>query len=496
MSTTDAALDWLLSLSATLTSSPVPNSDSPDFTDWLRVSPATSSPTTSEPPSSSLTSPPLHDVTSSSRINAQARDLLDLHYFYDPSHFFSSEISSTSGSQNGRVLEDALVDGLDRAPSEPALFNEHNRMISLDSVTATLVNTPSPRSTNMLSAGPTGVLRNENDNRSPFSSLFYSPATKYLQDLQGATFGSYLNDLAAPALPSHTLADVSPVVRASKLEAHTLSEDKENHSKSKSKAKAKAKRGRRSKHAKPAPALSFVEKLRAVEAPANVPSTSAIASREDMVAAPLSGLSFDAPLVLPFSENVLMSPCRLETTTRSISAQHEEDLPLPILPMLPFENSVAQDSHQNAPSTPSVIMAPMEALSPLTPLTSLASSPPEQRPRLKIILNLKRLRDDPIEADTAVRRSKRPRRNAVLVDSPSLPTMTSPTQSSQSSLAQNSFEDPTPVYTNRTLPSTIEVSDNFPLFYRRFPASSYYMPGSAEYVIFYRLFPSSFCVIF
>ena len=46
MSSTDAALSWLLSLDAACTSSPFPTSASPNFTDWLHISPTANSPST------------------------------------------------------------------------------------------------------------------------------------------------------------------------------------------------------------------------------------------------------------------------------------------------------------------------------------------------------------------------------------------------------------------------------------------------------------------
>jgi hypothetical protein len=127
-------------------------------------------------------------------------------YFHDFSPIFQISLkpgltySKTSGNLACRMqcslyrtlsllcsnLSNALVDGSDRAPSQPVLLIEHDRMLSFDSVTVTLVDAPSPRLTRMLSAGATGV--NEFDNRSPFSFLFYSPATRYIQDLQGAAF--------------------------------------------------------------------------------------------------------------------------------------------------------------------------------------------------------------------------------------------------------------------------------------------------------------------
>ncbi|KJA22705.1 hypothetical protein HYPSUDRAFT_66920 [Hypholoma sublateritium FD-334 SS-4] len=462
MSTTNAALDWLLSLSATFTSSPIPNSDPPDFTDWLQVSPTTSSPTAA----TLASSPPLQNITCSSRINLpQETQDLGLHYLYDLSGYFSSDISATSGSQSGRSARDAtFYDGLFPASVQPLMFSEHQRMASLASSTATLVNTPSPRP-RPITAGSTGLLREDHSKSPFFPSAFYSPATKFIEDLQNASFG-----YADMILPTQMTADISPVVRAAEMKERLLSDDRPIVSKSK--AKRREKKARRHKH-KEAP-QSFAQRLRDMEPRSHQPFASAMfAQKKSELLLPVEPSAM-APPASMLPENMLLSPCRLKIA-RPASVHRETTPQLPILPAFMSDNPTTEG---NPFSTPLHARASVEPLSPLTPLPSRYSSP-SQLPRLKIVLNLKRER--PIEDEIpAVRRSKRPRRAVAIIDSPS--PSPSPTPQRSPSVMQESSPDPDDeriAYATRTLPTTIEVSDNFSLFYRRFPASSYFQPINA-----------------
>ncbi|KAF9565451.1 hypothetical protein CPC08DRAFT_659349 [Agrocybe pediades] len=105
-------------------------------------------------------------------------------------------------------------------------------------------------------------------------------------------------------------------------------------------------------------------------------------------------------------------------------------------------------------------------LSPLTPIPSSPDPSP-----LKIIIKLKR----PADPSTPVRRSKRSR-NAIKFElSPDVGEY-SPSSSSSTQCASSESEERSTIYTSRTLPDSIEISENFPLFYRRFPISSFYQP--------------------
>jgi len=129
----------------------------------------------------------------------------------------------------------------------------------------------------------------------------------------------------------------------------------------------------------------------------------------------------------------------------------------------------------------------LDLLSPLTPLTPLPSFP-ESVPPLKIILGLKRKPSVTINPSTPVRRSKRPRRRSLalaFIDSPLTPEDADMQSSSPSpEYSPAGRQNLVSVFSNRTL-LDIEISDNFPLFYRRFPASSYYQTGDGEYIFLF-----------
>ncbi|KAF8970983.1 hypothetical protein BDZ97DRAFT_1411822 [Flammula alnicola] len=463
MSTTDDALNWLCSLDSTCTSSPGLSSASPYLTDWLHITPATDSPTSSAPPSSS---PPLQDVSSSSRVNwPQTQDFGFNHLYYVPDYFYSDAgTSSASLTGSGLLAQVPEADGIIPTSVQPAIFNQHNRMLSLESTTATLVNTPSPRPLTLFSPPGIGLTRNENDNRASFhSSLLYSPATKLMQELQSASFGNYY-DLAATSLPTEAvLSDISPVVRADRLQEHFLSNDKPAPSKSK-------KKKRRNKHSKAQ--SSFVEKLQAVSSLPRHPSPVPASDPGDLELLSLPGTSLESALAIALPQTVLLSPCKL-VSTLSPSVQLQQSLDDTTLPILPIHGTSSQELRESV--GPICTLASIETLSPLTPLTPLTSSP-EPLPRLKITLKLKRKAAEP---STPLRRSKRPRRDAI-VESPPSPEASNPSASEASSPEPSPPESLRPVYATRTLPATIEISANFPLFYRRFPASSYYQPGDTD----------------
>lgn len=160
-----------------------------------------------------------------------------------------------------------------------------------------------------------------------------------------------------------------------------------------------------------------------------------------------------APPAPMLTENMLLSPCRLKTA-RPASVHRETTPQLPTLPAIFLENPATDGI---SISTPQHARVSVESLSPLTPLPSRYSSP-RKLPRLTIVLNLKRER--PIEDDVpAVRRSKRPRKAVVVIDSPS----PSPSPVPQQSPSVNQESSPGPedekiAHATRTLPATIEIN--------------------------------------
>src|SRR6266542_2872711 len=169
-SSTDSALSWLLSLSSTCSSSPFrpssPAENFDNFTDWFHVSPSRSS-------------PPFQDVSSSTRMNLpQEQNSHLLHYDYC---FPNTPDVSQAVSQSDSLSDTSVV-----LPT--SIFNLHNRMLSLDSSSTTLVNTPSQNSLALLS--PTVVNINHGERYQPPMSpryhsppsLFASPASRLIQE--------------------------------------------------------------------------------------------------------------------------------------------------------------------------------------------------------------------------------------------------------------------------------------------------------------------------
>ena len=210
MSTTDDALAWLLSLSATCTNSPT----SPDFTDWFHISPTNTTLSSYH----SSTSPPfqesLHRPGSIYYRQMNFCRTTDRKYFAD--QFTSDGVASSSDS--GRSYNSIGFDSssIPTSVQQLEMFNQHNRMLSLGSTSAstTLINTPSPRSlTGFQTALGFSI-------KSPFPpNLFVcSPGTKFMQELQySSSFGAYY-DLIASSEVAPSISDLSPVCTSSNSE--------------------------------------------------------------------------------------------------------------------------------------------------------------------------------------------------------------------------------------------------------------------------------------
>lgn len=457
MSTSDTALDWLISLSAACTSSPIPASSSPDFTEWLHRSPRFDQ---SSPNSSQLcaSSPAFQDVSFSYRVNMAQLEDLGLNYSYDIS---CQDVENDVACLTESVATSSRSEG--QRNSAPMPFSQHNRMVSLQSTSATLVNTPSPHF-----RSPSGYIWHaDNHSRSPYpSSIFYSPATKFVQELQDASFGISFNGLASTSLQEDTLmSDISPIVRAEKA---GMSSQSPNALNKRSKTK---KRGKGKKSTKVKVPQTFLEKLTNIHPPTNSPNIPAPAH---LVSDPNICLQNSSTTTQP----ILRSPCKIVAApmqTSSSDTHSRESAYSPALPAVRPDR--LEETAQGLPVTPlNRTSAPATSLTPLTPLTPLPdSSSPAPAPPLKITLRLKR---PLVLQETTPRRSKRARRVVFTAASPSL--------SPDAPINQSASPEPSvsnaaaPSFTNRRLPSTITINPTFSLFYRRFPASSYYQAHNTE----------------
>ena len=446
---TDAALSWLLSLSATCTSSPLRPSSPPDynnsFTDWLQISP-------SPPPQA------LQDISSSARVNIlQEQDNLGLTNHYAFSDL--SDVSQAAGTSD--TFSDTLVSLSTTSICTEASFNQHNRMLSLDSSSATLVSSPSPCSLALLS--PPFSTQYHQSSQLQISSPSYhspppilsSPASKLIQEFSNSPFGSYYYDASTAIHPfaSQSISDVSPVVRAEKITGRPTTVDRQT-AKPKKKARKQTRRDSRTS--------SFVEKL------SSAPS-------------PVAALPVTSPVGIPNSNIALLSPVKISDppslTPRSLEKAD----------VSPSQKTNAIAGQVSIPKIPAPVFttppprSPVDLndLSPLTPILSPANARSTHCP-LKIKITVKRKND----FSTPVRRSKRPRRALIIdssspIDSDNEPSTTAAVfqavqvRPDDRSLLQN--------HANRKLPANIQISPNFPLFYRRFPASGYYQPSESEY---------------
>ncbi|PPR04628.1 hypothetical protein CVT26_015007 [Gymnopilus dilepis] len=466
MSSTDAALSWLLSLDAACTSSPFPTSASPNFTDWLHISPTANSPST-EPtslPASDNFSPPLKDITSSSRVNPLQTEVLRLNYFYDVPDFFSSETRVNLAALDAYARYE---DGLQTILS-PASFNCHSRMLSLESTSATLIGTPSPRSLSFFSPSGTAVTQDSKSHQTSQVGAIASPATKLIQELQRTSFPSHILEFTSPSHLADSLSDISPVIRSDKLQELDAAGQSGGPDVN---AKKKKKRRRTKNIVQPTP---VVERLRTAPPACERPHEPEVSAQPLLETAPPRPSTPLASLASAAStEPALLSPCHLVPAWESRSAQ-----------LSPPKQKLLGDSNEpigvSAPAPASPFgpvhpLTPLSALSPLSPLTDLSSSPDITSPApppLKITLRIKRKMPD-IDSSTPPRPPKIARKR-VVIESP----LSSPSESvpHRSPSPQVTSQPDKKEFTTRKLPAGVDVSPNYPLFYRRFPVSSYYQP--------------------
>lgn len=134
-------------------------------------------------------------------------------------------------------------------------------------------------------------------------------------------------------------------------------------------------------------------------------------------------------------------------------------------------------------SNSGVHFASMEPLSPLTPLTPLPESATCYERSTTNNATTKRglsIQDSPSSHwPKKARRILRSSHSEPEQLCPSIYTSHSPVSESPSpSPASRSLCKP--VFTNRTFPPSVSISPDFPMFYRRFPASSYFQEHSSE----------------
>jgi len=303
---------------------------------------------------------------------------------------------------------------------EDISFNSRRRLSSLSSTTTTLVSTPDTLCRKALSPSSKspGTFALSTPDFAP------SPPSMLIDDMdQAPSLASFFATMEAPPLHIDSFQDVSPVVRAG-----SQTDDFANAAAS-VKSKKKLKRTGKQR--------AFVDKLRA---------------------APPGPSFFDSTGA---HLTMLRSPCKLVPTPAAP-------------PPSPLDVSGPSAPNYLEPESFQVPSLDLEA-SPLTPLTPLTPIPSTPDRRLKIVIppRTKRLAAEPL---TPMRRSKRARnvsendahRQAV----PSSEICTAKEASSDDE-AEGGAQ---PAFTKRTLPPSIEISSKYQLFYRRFPASSYYQP--------------------
>ncbi|KXN81051.1 hypothetical protein AN958_06173 [Leucoagaricus sp. SymC.cos] len=216
---------------------------------------------------------------------------------------------------------------------------------------------------------------------------------------------------------------------------------------------------------------------------------------EDTFLRRLQSMVPEPPLYIsaqPGNATPLQSPCRLQRTTSPRIDLQEYALRLYVA-RCDGDNSVRVDEVQtqvpaenlaalkDPPRTPEP-SCPTSPLSPLTPLTPQSPSNSLGSPvalstflrRSTRALSQKRRLD--VSSHTPAMSPKRPRLSLRI---PPRQNFAPEVEASISSSPTTSATVSVPVFTTRAFPPSIEISSLFPLFYRRYPISSYFQPPNS-----------------
>lgn len=397
---------------------------------------------------------PLQDTFYPSSMSREAEACL--HYLYDPQQFLD-DFNLLDPQQTRPMHFPSSDNRIYPSSIPPATLNSHHFMLSLDSAATTLFNTPSPTTFGFLSPTLTVAQPQTIDGDMSSSSPLFSAFTYIQEDFSSSPFGCHF-DLSLPSNLLYCESDISPVVRAPQAPAVLPHQQTP-------KPNAKSKNGgKRSKRNKPDPTPTFMEKLRCAP------------DQSDVV--PLTSLRLESSSHLSLDVPSLQSPCKLNSLGVYQARSPREDA-------VDSEALSANDQPAQAdgsllnPITPLRLSDPT-SLSPLTPLTPSSSLVSHisisLRPKRRLadasspLVRRKRLRCRALQLPDSSSESSSCGSSAS--SSSSSPT-SSPTLSSSKSISNATFS-------MRILPVSIPIASKFSLFYRRFPASSYFQPLDAE----------------
>ncbi|KAJ6510387.1 hypothetical protein C8R45DRAFT_387482 [Mycena sanguinolenta] len=201
------------------------------------------------------------------------------------------------------------------------------------------------------------------------------------------------------------------------------------------------------------PAISFVDRLKASSSPSTVP--------------PLAKHNTS-------SSSILLSPCKLTAVSArkenhpSFQPQH---IPADLFSMVssPLTSSPLSRFHPKFQAESISPRRQAHSLFPLSPLTPLTPSPQKSTSRdIRESMPPAKPKKRPLSvsiSESPTTRAKRPRYNP---------------RPENSTAGKRTQAGTAPIWSSRTLPPRFVVSSDFPLFYRRFPASAYFQAVESE----------------